>query len=155
MPPGLTINENTGLVTWDNSLLDTVQFWFTQFIIENRDANGVVTASAPVDVLLKIISTPSARPTTLINGSATPVSFSVVPGSPVTFTVVSSDADGPVPVTLSASGMSAAADQSLLPLHGDVADRDHLTWTPTAADGGSRTINFTTTDNVGLQPRTR
>lgn len=151
VPPGLAINENTGRVTWDNHALDTVQFWFTQFIIENRDGNGV-TAWAPVDVLLKIIDTPSPPPTTLINGSATPVSFSVAPGSPVSFTVLSSDPDGAVPVTLNASGLPTAATMSpLLPYTATAPTTTTFTWTPTAADAGSRTINFTTTDNVGLQ----
>jgi hypothetical protein len=152
VPPGLTINGDTGLVTWNNNTLDSVKFWFTQFIIENRDANGVVTASTPVDVLLKIIDTPSQPPTTLINGSATPVSFSVAPGSPVSFTVVSSDPDGAVPVTLGASGMPAAATTNpLLPYTATAPTTTTFTWTPTAADAGSRTITFSTTDNVGLQ----
>jgi hypothetical protein len=152
VPPGLTINGDTGLVTWNNTTLDSVKFWFTQFIVENRDANGVVTASAPVDVLLKIIDTPSQPPTTLINGSATPVSFSVPPGSPVSFTVLSSDPDGAVPVTLSASGMPAAAKTNpLLPYTATAPTTTTFTWTPTAADAGSRTITFSTTDNVGLQ----
>jgi hypothetical protein len=150
-PPGFSINSSTGLVTWNNNALNTTNFWFAQIIIEDKDSAGVVKSRIPVDVLLKIVAVTSQPPRCLIDGLTTPKTISVQAGSPVSFVITGDDPDGAVPITLNASGMPGAATLSpAMPFSGTAPIGSTFNWTPTAADGGSRTISFSTTDNTGL-----
>ena len=150
-PPGFSINSSTGLVTWNNNTLDMTNFWFAQIIVEDRDASGTVKSRIPVDVLLKIVAVTSQAPRCLIDGLTTPKSISVQAGNPVSFVVTGNDPDGAVPVTLNTSGMPSGATLSpAMPFSGTAPISSTFNWTPSAADAGSRTISFSTTDNTGL-----
>ncbi|WP_276132626.1 LamG-like jellyroll fold domain-containing protein [Polluticoccus soli] len=147
-PAGLTINANTGVVTWNTSTLNQANLWTVQVMIEDLDGNGNVKTKTPIDFLMKIVPVVGVAPSVAINQSS-PIS---VCNSSVNFTVTATDPDAGATVTLAAAGMPAGASMSpSLPATGSTGLSSNFSWTPTASQTGSFVVNFTVTDNTGQQ----
>ncbi len=150
-PPGMTINPNSGLVTWNTVGLSTAGFWTVQVIIEDLDASGNIKTSIPVDFQLKIDVSSGTPPTMAINP---PGPFNVAPGSPIAFSVTGADVDGGATVTLNTSGVPIGSTMSpSLPITGAGSPgvASNFSWTPLPANSGSYVIIYTVTDNTGSQ----
>lgn len=160
-PPGLSIDSTTGLITWNTNAAGVVPgLWFVQIWVADVDANNVVKSRVPIDFLMDNSLNPGgAAPSCLINGLATPGSFSVSPGAHISFTVTGSSpninpatGNPDTPVTLNVSGLPTGATMTpSLSLTGPSPVSSTFNWTPTAADGGARTVTYTATDSQGRQ----
>lgn len=145
-PPGLTV-DGTGTVHFDTRApRASGQTWNAQIVVSDA------TTSTVVDFLIRLITQTSQPPVTQINTSAAPYSISVLPGTPVSFTVTGTDPDAGATVTLSASGVPAGATFTpTLPTTGAAPRSATFNWTPTLANAGlSYNFNLITTDNTGL-----
>jgi hypothetical protein len=148
-PPNLTVNPNTGEVSWDNAGLDTILPYTVQIVVEDLDGNGNVKTKTPVDFLLLIGDVVGTAPTLQIN-PAGPIT--VAPGSLVTFTVQASDVDAGAMVTLNSAGLPAGATTTpSLPVTSPSSASVVFNWTPTNAQVGTYVILFSATDETGQQ----
>ena len=148
-PLSLTVNPNTGVVTWNNVGQDRIRFWTTQIVIEDLDAQGNVKSKTPVDFLLKIVQQQGVRPSCAINPAGP---FSVAPGTPIAFVLTGTDPDAGDQIILNASGMPVGATMTpALPTSGPTGVSSAFSWTPTAADEGTHIISFSATDTFGNQ----
>jgi MBG domain-containing protein/putative Ig domain-containing protein len=148
-PAGLTINQTTGIVTWNpvaaGAHVGANNLWATQVIVEDVDTLGAVKSSTPVDVVLKIIAAAGTAPVLNID-PASP--FHVAPGDAVTFDVIATDADAASLVTLNASSLPDGS--TLTPAFDAVLPApaaSTFNWTPTAAQIGAHVITFAATDD--------
>jgi uncharacterized repeat protein (TIGR01451 family) len=144
-PPNLSVNPDTGEVTWNNLGLDTINPWTTQIIVEDLDASGNVRSRTPVDFFLKITTV-----TPPICTLDPPGPFDVAVNTAVSFTVTGLH---PVPgaaVTLNSGGLPGGAVTSpLLPATGPSGVQARFSWTPTQV--GTYQIVFSATGNDGGQ----
>ena len=148
-PPGMSIDSNTGEVTWDTSGLDQTNFWTTQVIIEDLDANNNVKSKIPVDFLLKI-SAPVGSPPALTINPAGPLAVNA--GEPVSFTITATDPDPSDAITLANSGLpNGATTNAALPLAGPSGINSTFSWTPINAQAGLHSITFIADDGTGGQ----
>jgi len=149
-PPGLTIDEATGQVTWNTTGLDQANFWTTTIMIEDLDGpGGAVKSTIPVDFFLRIRLPVGSAPTCAVS-PAGPLSATV--GQPLSFTVTGTDADPGATVTLNSAGMPSVAESSpALPVTGASPQSSDVIWTPGDALVGTHVALFTATDNNGLQ----
>ncbi|RYY39493.1 MAG: HYR domain-containing protein [Chitinophagaceae bacterium] len=138
--PGTTGNPNMAV----NNLYSAV------FIV--TDSKGATTM---IDLMVKIVqaSTPPA-----FNYTTTPASgtvYDIQPGQNVSFTVSASDIDpGDQVASLVAVGLPTGVSLTpALPTSGNPATVA-FSWTPTAAQLGTRVISFTAQDNSGNQSTT-
>lgn len=107
--------------------------------------NGDVSTGANSVVNDSIIGTP---PTLTLNPATT--QYTINPGQTIQFSVNASDADGGDTVQLSVQNAPAnAVIAQGLPRSGNPVGTN-FSWTPTAADTGSRTVTFTAVDTNGL-----
>jgi len=160
-PPGLSINSSTGLITWNTSTPGVVPgLWFVQVWVADLDANNNVKSRVPIDFLMdNSLNAGGSSPSCLINGLSSPASFSVSPGTHISFAVTGSSpninpatGNADTPVTLNVSGLPTGATMTpSLSFTGPSPVSSTFNWTPTAADGGARTITYTATDSQGRQ----
>lgn len=150
-PPGMVINPNSGVVTWNTVGLSTSTPYTVQVIIEDLDLSGNVKTSTPVDFLLKVTPSVGTPPSIAINP---PGPFNVLPGDPISFTVSGADVDSGSTVTLNTGGLPTGATMSPgLPISGAGTPGVSSTfnWTPAPAASGSYVVTFSVTDNSGAQ----
>jgi hypothetical protein len=150
-PSNLSINPNTGVVTWNNFSLSTTGYYSVQVMIEDLDGSGNVKSKTPLDFLLKVLNVVGNRPTLSISPAGP---LSVSPGNPVTFTVTGNDVDANARVTLNNGGLpSGMVLSSGSPMNAALIPpvSSTFTWTPTVAQAGSYTISFTATDDTFQQ----
>jgi len=144
-PPNLSVDPDTGEVTWNNLGLDTINPWTTQIIIEDLDGSGNVKSRTPVDFFLRI--TAVIPPVCTVDP---PGPFDVAVNTPVSFTITGSH---PVPgatVTLNSGGLPAGAVTSpALPTTGPSGVQARFSWTPNQV--GTYQIVFSATGNDGGQ----
>ncbi|HXD21485.1 MAG TPA: MBG domain-containing protein [Vicinamibacterales bacterium] len=148
-PPGLSINAQTGQVSWNTQSLAIGSLWTTQIIIEDLDAAGQPKSKIPIDVILKIVQTSGVPPALTLTPSGP---ISVRPGTPVSFVVTATDADPNARVSIGSSGVPAGA--IMTPALGNLLAppvTSTFTWTPTPAQSGSFQVTFTATDDTFLQ----
>ncbi len=156
-PAGLTIDRDTGLISWNTTGVEE-GLWFVQIWISDLDDKGNTKSRVPVDFILSnTLTTGGSPPSCLINGSSAAGSFSTSPGTPVSFTVsgvspninpVTGNAD--TPVTLNVSGLPVGASMTpSFTLTAPSPATSTFNWTPTAANGGSFTISYSATDSLG------
>jgi uncharacterized repeat protein (TIGR01451 family) len=144
-PPNLTVDQDTGEVTWNNLGLDTLNPWTTQIIIEDLDAAGNVKSRTPVDFFLRITSV--IPPVCTVDP---PGPFDVAVNAPVSFTITGSHPVPGVTVTLNSGGLPAGAVTSpALPTTGPSGVQARFSWTPTQV--GTYQIVFSATGNDGGQ----
>lgn len=150
-PPGMTINPNSGTVTWNTVGLSTTGLYTQQVIVEDLDALGNVKTATPVDFLLKIDVSSGTPPTIAINP---PGPFNVAPGTPIAFNVSGADIDAGATVTLNTGGLPSGATMApVLPISGagDPGVNSNFAWTPQPANSGSYVVTYSVTDNTGSQ----
>jgi len=152
-PAGLTINGNTGQVSW-NTVGRALGLYSCQVTIEARSpSGGALKSQTAVDFLINLSNVvPGTAPVFDESGNfSCGNTFDHVAGRPLTFTVSAFDNDAGNTVTLNAIGLpSGAAMTPSLPRSGNPISST-FNWTPSSAQGGSYVIVFTATDNAGLQ----
>ncbi|MDQ1741498.1 MAG: large repetitive protein, partial [Pseudonocardiales bacterium] len=155
VPGNPTINATTGQVVWNTVGLSVGTPYAAQFVVESLNTNGTVKAKTVVDVMMFPVADSGSAPLCLINGSSSPLSITVVPGTPITFTFTGTDPDSgspALPVTLNASGLPPGAIMSpTLPFTGASPAASTFTWMPTNANVGTFSISFSAIDNTFLQ----
>jgi hypothetical protein len=148
-PPNIAINPDTGEVTWNTVGLDKTKYWTVQFIVEDLDRFGGVQTQTPVDFLLKVSTSTGTVPTLSLSP---PGPITVPPGTPITFTVNSTDPDPGAIVTLNSGGLPIGATTTpVLPTTAPSAVSTTFKWTPAAAQQGANVVVFIATDETGLQ----
>ena len=152
-PSGLTVNPNTGLVTWSTVGFSIGDLYSVAIAIEDAESKTVV------DFIIKIVtsSTPPefVYPPTPNNGST----IVVRPGENVNFTVEATDADGlgnpGGDVTINAVGQPTGSTfNPTLPTSIGNPISTVFDFTPGLSDVGTYVINFTAEDDLGIQTST-
>lgn len=151
-PPNISVDQNTGTVTWDTNGL-TAGLYATQVIIESRDMTNSLKTSVGIDFILNLTTNTSGSPP-VFDRPPTPVNDAtrvVTPGTPVSFTVQASDSDAGSTVTLNAVGLPPGTTlTNALPRTGNPVTTT-FNWTPTTSDLGPHVVVFTATDNTAQQ----
>jgi uncharacterized repeat protein (TIGR01451 family) len=150
-PPNLTVNPNTGIVTWNTVGLDQTKFWTVQVIAEDLDAGLNVKSKIPIDFLLRISTNNFKSPPICTLNPPSPLNAYV--GQMVSFTISGSDPDTNEVVTLNTAGLpSGATTTPALPLSGspDQAVQSTFNWTPAGTQGGTYQMVFSAIDSSGL-----
>jgi uncharacterized repeat protein (TIGR01451 family) len=146
-PPNLSVDANTGEVTWNNLGLNASNPWTTQIVIEDLDSAGNVKSKTPVDFFLRISTTLGTDPDARISP---PPPFEVDANAPMSFTITGTDADPGSTVTINSGGLPLGATTSpSLPTTGPSGVQATFNWTPT--EPGTHQIVFSVTDNAGKQ----
>ncbi len=154
-PSGLTVNNLTGLVTWNTLATVLGGLYSCQIVIEDRDAaTGAFRTQVPVDFLIEIVD---CNPNNIAPAfiSPTPIcgsSMTVLENSPLSFIVSASDANGAQDVvTLNSGGLPSGATMSpVLPVAENPVSST-FNWTPGSGTAGSYVVTFSATDNCGSQ----
>lgn len=149
--PTLSIDANTGLVTWNTAAEQPPgaghELYAVQFLV--KDSKG---AEIPVDALLKLVPNTSQPPRALVNGQPTAQTFNVNPNQLATFVFTGTDPDVTDTVTLNSGATPLGSHFTPnLPFTGVQPQSSTFTWTPTLADIGSHVISLSVTDNFALQ----
>ena len=151
-PPNLTIDPNTGRVTWNTVGLNKVNFWTVQVIIEDLDGSSNVLSRIPVDLLLLISTNTANRPPACTINPPGPITSYV--GQPISLVVTGSDPDTNDWVTLNTGGLPLGATMAPgLPLTGNTNTvvQSTFNWTPTGQQGGTYQLVFSAFDPFGFQ----
>jgi hypothetical protein len=159
LPPGMTINSTTGLVTWDTTQILAAgcgyaapasgDQWTAQFIVEVLDSGGNVIDKTPIDVIIELIISSEVPPTIVFSN---PGPITVVAGTQTSFTATGDDISVSSVVTLNTAGVPVGAtvsntNQALTP-----PVTSTFTWTPTLSQSGtSYVISFTATNDTFQQ----
>ena len=159
-PDGLTINGQTGVVTWDTrpvfgaASAQLNGLYAVQFLVTDTKK-----AVIPVDVLLRPVAQTTQPPTMLIDGSKAPATFTVPVGTPLGFVATGTDPDidpgsGKANrfVTLTASGVPVGASLvPSLPVTLRSPASSTFSWIPGPGDVGNHTLTFGVTDDASQQ----
>ena len=153
-PVGLTVNNLTGLVSWNTLGLTIGDLYSCQIIIEDRDATtNALRTQVAVDFLIEIVDclandlppvfiTPSPACASVINA---------MEGQPMSFTVKASDPDAVDIVELNTGGLPTGATMTPgLPINGNPVT-SIFNWTPPIGSAGDHVVIFTATDDCGQQ----
>ncbi len=150
----LTVNNLTGLVSWNTLAAVLGGLYSCQIIIEDYDAvTGALKTQVAVDFLILIVEcdpdnvSPAFVAPSPTCGSTIPATV----GSPVSFTVTASDADAADIVSLNSGGVPSGATLTPgLPSDGNPISTT-FDWTPGAGDNGTHVVTFSATDDCGAQ----
>ncbi|HAY32706.1 MAG TPA: T9SS type A sorting domain-containing protein [Ignavibacteria bacterium] len=146
-----SIDNLTGVVTWNTTGAVLGGLYSCQVIIEDRDATDptILRTIVAVDFLI-LIAPQCVNPNLPVFNAPTPTCgtvFSEVPGTPISFTVNASDAD-PGDITLNAIGLPPGATMNpVLPLVGNPVSST-FNW---VAQAGVYIVSFVATDACGAQ----
>lgn len=154
LPLGLSVNAATGQVTWDTAGRP-LGLYSTQIVIEAHDSvTGALKSQGAVDFLINVTSAPPAGTAPFFDHPTTPpcgVTYDLVAGKNLSFTVRARDNDAGDSVSLNAIGLPVGATMTPgLPSNGNPVS-SVFNWTPTAAQAGPHVVVFTATDNTALQ----
>ncbi len=154
-PTGLTIDYNTGEVTWNTMVNATPGgLYSTQVIIEDRDlATDTLKTLVAVDFLIHVVSCDptNTAPYFTNEDSICGAIFYVNENELVSFTVSGADDDAGDIVELNSGGLPSGATMTpVLPTSGNPVS-SVFNWTPGIGSGGSYSITFSITDNCGAQ----
>ena len=155
-PADMSINPNTGIVTWNTLGKDTGNFYTVQFIVEDWTAppsqGGVLKNKIPVDFLLKVRPRSGSLP---VSCGFDPMQITTIlaeVGSPITFDVSATDADPGEQLTFTTAGLPSSATLTpALPFTGPSGSTVTFSWTPGFGDLGSYVLLFAITDRAGQQ----
>ena len=153
IPLGMTINPSTGEIIWQHTNLSPFaagQLWSVTVMIENYSGLTLIS-KVPADFILKLVPFGGTPPSVTISPNQ---AITVLPNTPISFTITGTDNDPNVFQTLNSNGIPPGSTTTpALPLIGatghPVATTFH--WTPTAAEVGTHVLSFTTTASNGLQ----
>ncbi len=147
-PTGMNVSSS-GLVTFNTSALSAGNLYNAAFVV--TDAAG---ASTMLDILVRTVA-PSTPPT--YDYSVTPANahtYDIHPGQTLSFSVKALDTDPGDVVSLNVVGAPGGSSfVPTLPTSGNPVTTA-FSWTPTAADLGSRVMTFTAEDNSVNQTTT-
>jgi hypothetical protein len=144
-PVGMTIDPNTGVVSWDTDGR-TLGYYWSNVTIEELDGATVVGRVA-VDYLIQLVAAGTNNPPTFTAPPFCAASTTATVNQPVSFTVTAQDPDAGDLVTLVGSGIPAGATfQPPAPANPISAS---FSWTPTTT--GPRLLTFIATDQDGAQ----
>jgi hypothetical protein len=147
LPPGMTVNSSTGLVTWNTSQITAAgcgysapasgDQWTVQFMVQELDSSNNVVAKTPIDMIVELVTSAEQYPTLNFDK---PGPLTVPAGSLVAFNATANDAAANSVVTLNAVGVPSGAtttnsNQALAP-----PQTSNFSWTPTAAQAGTSYI---------------
>jgi hypothetical protein len=153
-PAGLSIDPATGLVTWNNLFATAGQLYSCQVVIEDHNAQtNALRTQVAVDFLIEIVdcSPTNSAPAFVAPSPSCGNVFTVLAGSPLTFTVAASDADVNDVIALNTGGLQPGATLNpVLPASGNPVSTT-FNWTPTVAQAGAYVITFFATDDCGSQ----
>jgi hypothetical protein len=150
VPPGMTIDPNTGRITWNNIGLDAVNPWTTQVIIEDFDSHTNLIGRTPVDFFLRINTNLVNNPPMCTLSTNGPLN--VPPGANITFTVTANDIDPGDVLTINTGGLPSGATMSpSLPVTGPNGVSSTFNWTPGTNQSGTYVIQYSVTDLPGAQ----
>lgn len=147
-PSGLSINSQTGQVTFNTTGKAVGSLWNTAVAISDGNTSIVV------DFIIQITQT-STPPQ--FDFSVTPANnhvFNVSPNQPVNFDIKAFDTDPGSTVSISGIGVPTTA--SISPGFGGAANptQHSFSWTPTASEFGTYVMNFIAEDNNSVQTQT-
>jgi hypothetical protein len=145
-PAGMSIDPNTGLVTWTTDGRALGYYW-SNITIEELDG-GTVVGSVAVDYLIHLVAEDLANnPPVFTEPGFCSSSLSATINQLVSFNVGATDPDVGNLITLVGSGIPAGA--TFLPPAPANPISASFSWTPTTA--GPRLITFVATDPAGAQ----
>ncbi|MBO6586462.1 MAG: T9SS type A sorting domain-containing protein [Gracilimonas sp.] len=147
--PNLSIDPNTGLMTWNNSGLPLGSRWAVMVVVEDLDANGNVKTSTPVDFMMDIVQVQSDPPVCEIS-NAGPIEATV--GNNVGFNITATADDPSYGISLAGIGIPSGSSFSpSLPVSGTGSVTSTYNWSPSAVQTGSFVLTFSATDQFGQQ----
>ena len=146
--PGLSIDANTGIATFNTVGKAVGTLWSAAFTI--TDPTG---SKSVVDFLMKIVGVSNPP---VFNYAVTPLNnavFNLHPGDNLNFTVAATDPDVNGTVLLNGAGLPSGAtfSPSTTP---SAAPSTNFSWTPTLAQLGTYILTFVATDDIGVQTST-
>lgn len=159
-PTGLSIDANTGEISWNTSGLTIGNLYTVAVVVEDLDAAGNVKSKTPVDFLIKIVDMVNP-PNFIAPTPADGTTFDVGVGGTVAFNVAAEDIDGANNtgglVTLNAVGQPAGAvfAPAIPTVPGGNPISTMFSWTPTLANVGIVQVLFVATDDLGAQTFSR
>ena len=142
-PPNLSIDSNTGVITWDTSNTTTFpagSYWTVQVMIQDHDTVGNIKSKTPVDFIMQVENATSTPPPTFTAPTCN-ATISGFVGSPISISVSATGGQNDA-VNLNAVGVPGGATFSAT--NGAPATGT-FNWTPTTS--GSASVTFTATDN--------
>lgn len=154
LPPGLTIDAASGIVTFDvrDAVLATVagDLWTVQVIIEDRDATtNAIKTRVGVDFLIQITTYMPPLPECNITPSGI---LTVNVGDLATFTVTGTTAHAGATVSINTGGLPPGATMSpTLPTSPTNPSTSTFSWIPTCFNLGSHVMIFSIEDSFGQQ----
>lgn len=147
-PPGLTIDPNSGQVTFDTT--DKSGLYWTGVVIESRNAAGAVVATSHIQYIIRVgtggssTQAPVWTAPTPADGSV----FTVSPGGTVAFTLRASDPDPGDSVSI----LQNSGPGTFTPTEGNPATGSY-SFTPTSADlDTDHIVQFIAQDQDGAGP---
>lgn len=147
--PNLSIDPNTGQVTWNNTGLNDTQFWALQVIVEDLDENENVKSRVPVDFMLQIVQVQSDPPVCEVSPTGP---FNTTIGNSVSFDVTATADDPGFGVSLNGIGLPSGSSTSpSVPVTGTGTATSQFSWTPSSSQTGSFVLTFSATDQYGQQ----
>lgn len=150
--PNMTIDANTGRVTWRTPATRVGDLYACQFVIEDRDATtNALRTKVGVDFLLRLVQAGQNRAPRFDPPTPCGKSFNLSTGVKFSFRVVASDPDAGDSVTLNAGSLPAGSRTvPTLPRTGNPVSAV-FEWTPAPAQRGAFVATFTATDKQGRQ----
>jgi hypothetical protein len=154
-PNALSIDPDTGIVTWDTTGADLGGvdpttwnvLYSTHITIEDLDANGNVKSAVAVDFFIQLVPETGDPPMFAVGPCGDTLTVNV--GQTLQFTVEAVDPDGD-DVTLNAIGVPAGATfNPPLPVTGPGSVSSEFNWTPTAGQVGTHIVVLTAIDQFG------
>jgi len=155
-PNALSVDPNTGLVTWDTTGAmistdpnDRFGFYSTQITIEDLDPNGVAKSKTAVDFFIQVFNPPPFAPS--FDVPPTPASGtqrSVQVGDYLCFDLQASDPDPNDIVELGDASLPVGMQCTYGPPANTVVGE--CQWEPDLTNVGGEIVVFTATDNNGL-----
>jgi hypothetical protein len=147
-PIGMSIDPQTGVVSWDTNGRQLGLYWSNVTIEELR--NGEVIGFVELDYMINLLTeVPDNDPPVFDAPAFCGGTTFASSGMPLSFPVTASDPNEGDVVTLIAVGVPAGAtfqaDDPDNPVSGE------FNWTPAAGQGGTRIVTFIATDQNGAQ----
>jgi hypothetical protein len=144
-PPGLAINANTGIVTWNTTGVAT-GLWFTSVMIEALNGAGAVVSTSQVQYLINVAVVGTNLPPDWDEPPTPPQGseFTVAVGASLTISLQASDPNAGDTVHIDHLGLPPGA--TLTSTDGNPATAS-FSWTPAPGQEGDYLVTFTATDN--------
>lgn len=141
-PAGLSIDPNTGVVTWDTTGKPQ-GLWFTSVVIESL-VGGNVAATTQINYLVRVTQSPNQPPDWTAPTPADGTEFTVGPGGTLTIDLRALDPDGADQVHIDNLGLPPGATFTSTDGNPGTAQ---FSWIPTAGQLGDYLLTVTAQDD--------